>query len=574
MKKCDNGSMIKTHWWRNAVGYIVYPQSFQDSNGDGIGDIPGIISRLDYLRDLGVNLLWICPIFASPMDDNGYDVSDYYAINPAYGTMDDFKRLLSEAHQRGIRIAIDFVMNHTSDEHPWFRKALADPDSEERGFYYIRKGKVVDGKLLPPNNWKGFFATSVWERIPGTDEFYLHIFSKKMPDVNWENPKLREKYYEIARFYLDMGVDGFRLDALAHLGKDQSFSDSDFPVDENGLAFDTGRYSNRSDVFRYLREFKEKVLDDYDCVTIGEVGGDLSPEKALDYSSYDHGSIDMVFNFDTAWSNGAYGSIDKRDDEIVTDVVGLKKAFERWYRVCHDRADMLLYWDNHDHPRVLSQYGSLVHRNESAKALLTVLLFLYGTPFLYNGEEIGMSNVTYRSLEDFSNDCGNRNDIAEKRAQGYSDEQILKYLCRCSRTNARTPFQWNRGPNAGFTDGTPFIKVNENYLQGVNALDEMEDPWSIINFAQYAIWKRRDPEIEELMKGELVFLEIENPDVIAYVHESAKGKLFVIANMRDHDVSFPFYHSVEDCYLHNYGEALLRDHVFTLRPFECFLLKA
>ena len=239
MKKCDNGSMVKTHWWRNAVGYIVYPQSFQDSNGDGIGDIPGIISRLDYLRDLGVNLLWICPIFASPMDDNGYDVSDYYAINPAYGTMDDFKRLLSEAHQRGIRIAIDFVMNHTSDEHPWFRKALADPDSEERGFYYIRKGKVVDGKLLPPNNWKGFFATSVWERIPGTDEFYLHIFSRKMPDVNWENPKLREKYYEIARFYLDMGVDGFRLDALAHLGKDQSFSDSDFPVDENGLAFDT-----------------------------------------------------------------------------------------------------------------------------------------------------------------------------------------------------------------------------------------------------------------------------------------------------------------------------------------------
>ncbi|MDY5441729.1 MAG: alpha-glucosidase [Candidatus Enteromonas sp.] len=566
--------MRKTYWWRDCVGYILYPQTFQDSNGDGVGDLPGIISRLDYLHDLGVNLLWICPIFASPMDDNGYDVSDYYQVNPLYGTNDDLKRLLDEAHKRGIRICLDFVMNHTSDEHPWFQKAISDPASEERGYYYIRKGRYEGGKLLPPNNWKGFFATSAWERIGESDEFYLHIFSKKMPDVNWANPKLRERYYEIARYYLDLGVDGFRLDALAHLGKDQTFSDSCYPPDANGLVMDTSKFSNRDDVFVYLQEFKERVLDHYDCLTIGEVGGGCTPDMALRYASIDHGPIDMVFNFDNSWSNGAFGSIDKKDEEIVTDVVGLKRAFLRWYDRCHQYVDMPVYWDNHDHPRVLSQYGSLRYRNESAKALLTILLFMYGTPWIYNGEEIGMSNVTYDSLEDFCGDVGNVNDIAEKRKLGYSDEQILHYLCRCSRTNARTPFPWDNSEFAGFSTVPPRTKLNSNYKEGVNALDEMNDPWSIINYAQYAIWKRRDPAIQELMKGQLIFLEIENPDVFAFLHESPSGKLIVVANMRDHDVRFPFYYSVEDCYLHNYGEAILKDHVFTLRPFECFLFKA
>lgn len=425
-----------------------------------------------------------------------------------------------------------------------------------------------------PNNWKGFFSTSAWERVGDTDEFYLHIFSKKMPDVNWDNPELRERYYEIARFYLDMGVDGFRLDALAHLGKDLTFADSDLEPDQTGLVFDTSKFSNRDAVFAYLADFKKNVLDHYDCVTIGEVGGGCQPEQALRYASYDSGSIDMVFNFDTAWSNGSFGSIDKEDDEIVTDVIGLKNAFRRWYETCDGKCDMPLYWDNHDHPRALSQYGSLAYRDESAKALLTVLLFLYGTPFIYNGDEIGMSNVDFDCLEDFCGDCGNRNDIAEKRALGYSDERILHYLRRCSRTNARTPFQWNREAEAGFTTGKPFVKVNGNYREGVNALDEMNDPWSIINFAQYAIWKRRDPEIAKLMKGKVSFLSMNDPNVIAFSHDSEDGHLFVIANFRPYEVEFPFYHSVEDCYLHNYGEAILKDHVFTLRPFECFLLKA
>ncbi len=563
----------KTHWWRDAVGYIIYPESFQDSNNDGVGDLPGITSRLDYLKDLGVNLLWICPVFDSPMDDNGYDVRDYYKINPLFGTNEDLKTLLDEAHKRGIRICLDFVLNHTSDEHPWFQKALADPNSEERGFYHFRKGKWVDGKLLPPNNWKGFFATSAWERVGETDDFYLHIFSKKMPDVNWANPALRQRYYEIARHYLDLGVDGFRLDALAHLAKDMTFSDSTVPTDEFGRAYDPSKFSSRPELFDYLAEFKREVLDHYDCLTIGEVGGGVRPEEALRYVSFENGAINMLFNFDTAWCNGAYGSIDKRDDEIKTDIIGMKRSFESWYKSCAGKADLPIYWENHDHPRVLSQYGSTAYRGESAKALATLLLFMYGTPFIYYGDEIGMSNVTYSRIEDFYMDVGNRNDVEEKRALGYSDEQILHYLCRCSRVNARTPMQWNSSPYAGFSNVAPRVKVNDNYLEGVNALDEMNDPYSIINFVQYAIGKRKDPEIAALLKKPWKIVDMNHPDVFAYQHEGEDERLVVVANLRPYSTFFGFYHTIRDVVLHNYGDVIINDHVFTLRPFECFLLR-
>ena len=565
----------KERFWNNSVGYIIYPETYCDSNGDGIGDINGITSRLDYLRDLGVNLLWICPLFASPLDDNGYDVSDYYTINPRYGTNEDFQRLLKEAHARNIRIVIDFVLNHTSDEHPWFQKALADPNSEERSYYFFRKGRKEGDKILPPNNWKGFFSTSVWKQIGDSDDFYFHIFSEKMPDVNWDNPKLRERYYEIARHYLDMGVDGFRLDALAHLSKDTSFENSSLPADQNGLVFDMSRFSNRDQLFDYLREMKREVFSKYNCFTIGEVGGGITPERSLLLSDRDHGCIDMVFNFDTAWCNGAFGSIDKTDDEIRTDVLRLKHNLKQWYDTCHERADMPVYWCNHDHPRALSQYGSTQYRNESAKALLTTLLFLYGTPFIYYGDEIGMSNVTYARPEDFFRDVGNKNETAELRARGYSDEQITRYLNRVSRVNARTPMQWHAGHEAGFTSGANASNpVNSNYPQ-VNVQDQMNDPWSIVNFAQYAIWKRRDPIINDFIEnGSFSFLDMNHPDVVAYRHEGKDGEsLIVIASFRPYTTYFSFYWSPKDVLLHNYGDVLLENHVFTLRPFECFLLK-
>ena len=555
------------------IGYIIYPASFQDSNHDGIGDIPGIISRLDYLQDLGIDLLWICPLFQSPLDDNGYDVSSYYDINPVFGTNEDFRRLLEEAHRRNILVLVDFVLNHTSDEHPWFQKALSDPTSEERGYYFFRKGKrSEDGKLLPPNNWKGFFSTSTWENIEGTDDFYFHIFSKKMPDVDWENPKLRQQYYQIARHYLDMGVDGFRMDALAHLAKDRSFADSPLPTDPEGLVLDTSRYSNRPEVFAYLNEFRKEVFDHYDCLLVGEVGGDLTPEEALKYSSYEEGPIHMVFNFATVWCNGAYGSLDKKEEDIKTDVIEMKRRFLHWYQACDGKADMPLYWCNHDHPRVLSQYGSTKYRTEAGKALLTTLLFMYGTPFIYAGDEIGMSNVQYDKPEDFFSDRGNENETKVLRARGYSDEQIVKYLNRTSRINARTPMQWNRGPNAGFSDATPINKVNQNYLEGVNVEDEQREPYSLWGFYRYAIGMRKRRDIADLMKGRFEIIDMNHPDVFAYRHDGP-SQIVCIANFRPYNVYFGFYDNISDILIHNYGDILFRDHVFELRPYEVFLLK-
>lgn len=565
--------MEKKAWWRDSVGYIIYPESFLDSNGDGVGDLKGIIGKLDYLRDLGVNLLWICPLFASPMDDGGYDVSDYYSVNPRYGSNEDLTALIEGAHARGIKIVLDLTINHTSKEHPWFKKAIEDPSSEERGYYFIRKGKRVNGQLLPPNNWASFFATSAWERIPGTDEFYLHLFSSSMPDVDWSNPKLRERYYEIARFYLEKGVDGFRLDALAHIAKAPGLPDSPLPPDSTGYVPDISMYSNREEMHAYLAEFNERVFSHYDCLTIGEAGGCISPDEALRLVNRKNGPISMAFNFDCVWQNGAFGSIDKPDGEIVTDLVSLKRNFMRWYEVCHAHADMPLYWCDHDHPRVLSQYGSEKYRDESAKCLLTTLLFLYGTPFIFQGDEIGMSNADFPSVEDYFADPGEKNEVADLRKQGKSEQAILSYLRRTSRLNARTPFQWDRGPNAGFTTGTPILKVNSNYLQGVNALDEMNDPWSIINFFQYAILKRRDPAINESVNnGKLELIDPNHPDVFAYFHDGVE-KLMVVSNFRDYEVKFSFYWRIKDVLLHNYDSVLLQNHEFTLRPFESFLLR-
>lgn len=565
--------MEKKAWWRDSVGYIIYPESFLDSNGDGVGDLKGIIGKLDYLRDLGVNLLWICPIFASPMDDGGYDVSDYYSVNPRYGSNEDLTALIEGAHARGMKIVLDLTINHTSKEHPWFKKALEDPSSEERGYYFIRKGKRVNGQLLPPNNWASFFATSAWERIPGTDEFYLHLFSSSMPDVDWSNPKLRERYYEIARFYLKKGVDGFRLDALAHIAKAPGLPDSPLPPDSTGYVPDISMYSNREEMHAYLAEFNERVFSYYDCLTIGEAGGCISPDEALRLVNRKNGPISMAFNFDCVWQNGAFGSIDKPDGEIVTDLVSLKRNFMRWYEVCHAHADMPLYWCDHDHPRVLSQYGSEKYRDESAKCLLTTLLFLYGTPFIFQGDEIGMSNADFPTIEDYFADPGEKNEVADLRKQGKSEQAILSYLRRTSRLNGRTPFQWDRGPNAGFTTGTPILKVNSNYLQGVNALDEMNDPWSIINFFQYAILKRRDPAINDSVNnGKLELIDPNHPDVFAYFHDGVE-KLMVVSNFRDYEVKFSFYWRIKDVLLHNYDSVLLQNHEFTLRPFESFLLR-
>ena len=560
-------------WWRNSIGYIIYPAAYKDANGDGIGDLKGIIEKLDYLRELGIDLLWICPIFASPMKDNGYDVSDYLHVNPLFGTDEDLVTLLHEAHLRGIRVLLDFAMNHTSDQHEWFVKAKEDPSSEERSYYIIRKGRRDEkGNLLPPNNWGSFFSTSAWEKMPnGEDEFYLHVFAPSMPDTDWSNPKLRERYYQIARHYVDLGVDGFRMDAISHLAKNPTFEDSPLKAGKEGYVLDPSEFSNRPELLGYLKEFREKGVNE-NTLLVGEVGGCVQPEQARLFSERGRGPINLVFNFDTVWNNGAYGSIDKKDDEIKTDVVSLKNNFMRWYENAAT-CDLPLYWCNHDHPRVLSQYGSVKYRAESAKMLVTTLLFLYGTPFIYQGDEIGMSNVTYDKVEDFLNDEANVDALKSMRSEGRDEETILRFWRRTNRINARTPMQWDKASYAGFSKVAPKVKVNDNYKEGVNVQEQMEDPYSILNYFQYAISFRKNAIYNDIVNnGKLEIVDYNHPDVLAYLHRGS-STIMVISNFRPYQTYFTFNYEIGDIVLHNYDGVLLKDHVFTLRPFECYLLK-
>ncbi len=569
--------MTKRKWWKTAIGYEIYPQSFYDSNGDGWGDLKGIISKLDYLVELGVNLLWICPFFESPMDDNGYDVSHHYLVDPRFGTNEDLETLIEEAHARDIKIIIDFVLNHTSDEHPWFKRAISSPQAKEHDYYIFQKpsGLSPEGLALPPNNWRGFFSDSAWAYLPKNDEFYMKIFSRKMPDLNWENKELREQIYRIARYYLDLGIDGFRIDAIAHLARDLTFENSTLPVDPDGLVLDMDKFSNRDRLFDYLAEFKEEVLSHYpEALTIGEVGGGSSTAKALRYSGYEQGLINMVFNFDTCWENGAYDSYHLPDEMIRTNVVNMKRIFKRWYDDCYAHADMPLYWVNHDHPRVLSQYGSILYRNESAKMLITVLLFMYGTPFIYNGDEIGMSNIVDDDLTPFYTDVSTRNFIEYARQEGKDEAMILRFLKRTARVNARTPMQWNDEVNAGFSSGTPVVPVNSNYRE-VNVEANLQDGNSIFRYYQKAIRLRQEEAISSLIiDGPFAIIDIDHPDVFAYTHTLNKTKLLVIANFRDYQVEFhsSLLLTKEKILLHNYDDELFEGRKVTLRPFECYLI--
>lgn len=546
--------------WKEAIGYEIYPASFYDSNQDGLGDLQGIIQKLDYLEKLGVNLLWITPFFKSPMDDNGYDISDYMQVDPRFGTNEDLDELLKQAHLRGMFVLFDFVMNHTSDEHYWFTEAKKSKNNPYHDYYIWRD---------EPNNWSSFFSESAWTYVSEVDQYYLHIFSKKMPDLNWQNEKVRSSMYKIARYWLDRGVDGFRLDAIAHLAKDTSFCDSDQPVNEKGIAYDTDKFSNRSELFDYLAEFKEKVLNHYDVLTIGEVGGCASTMDALKYTEYGKGSLNMVFNFDTCWENGAYGSDEKEDDEIITQVVNMKKLFKKWYEAYDQKSWMPLYWLNHDHPRVVSQYGSIKYRKESAKMLCTTLLFMYGTPFIYNGEEIGMSNVDYTRIEDFK-DVSAQN-YYHSRKNTLSEEKILRFLRRTSRVNARTPMQWDDSQNAGFSKTNPYMKVNGNYHE-VNVKEQEKDEDSILNYYRKAISLRKNELKKEAVYGSFELIDEEHPDVFAYMKKKEKT-IAVISNFRDQLIDFSFPYQILTLYLHNYPDLCFIDHTLHLRPYECLLVE-
>lgn len=559
--------MIEKKWWMQAVGYQIYPRTFYDANQDGVGDLRGIITKLDYLNELGIDLIWIGPFYRSPMDDNGYDVSDFYDVDPMFGSLDDAKELIAKAHAKGIRIILDLVLNHTSDEHPWFIEARSSVDNPKRDYYIWQKGKEVDGKLLAPTNWGSFFEGSAWNYDAKTEEFYMKIFSNKMPDLNWANPELREEMFKVARWWLDLGVDGFRVDAIAHLARDLSFTDSDLPLNDHGVAPDWAKFSNREELFDYIHEFNEKVLSHYDCMSVGEVGGGAKIEAGVRYAGYDAHAFNMVFNFDHCWSKGGMDILND-DEKMLVNVVQLKENMAYWIKGMKDKGWLPHYWLNHDHPRVISQYGDPEHHHRLSGSMLgTVLLTLPGTPFIYNGEEIGMTNVDYERIDDFKDVWVKNN--APALLKKYPLELVLRHLRRTSRDNARTPMQWTDEVYAGFSSVEPIQKVNRN-TTWLNVKAQEEDEQSILNHYRKLIHLRKNPEyLETLVFGDFELLDPKNPDVYAFTRTSSQKKITVIANFRANTVQFE--HQAKSVCLSNYLDTQLT--ITELRPYEAIVFE-
>ena len=556
-------------WWKSAVGYQIYPKSFYDSNGDGVGDLKGIIQKLDYIQKLGINLIWIGPFYKSPMDDNGYDVSDFYDVDPLFGSLDDAKLLIKEAHQRGIHIILDLVLNHSSDEHPWFVESRSSLNNPKRDYYIWREGKKLeDGTHVPPTNWGSFFEGSAWNFDPISKQYYMKIFSNKMPDFNWASKALRQELYTMAKWWLDLGVDGFRVDAIAHLARDLSFTDSTLPLNKYGVAPDWAKFSNREALFDYIHEFNQEVLSHYDCMTVGEVGGGADVKAGLRYAGTDAKAFNMVFNFDTVWQNNIHEAKYLDDSELKTNVLGLKKTFNYWIQGMRNKGWLPHYWLNHDHPRVMSHYGDPIHHHQESGSLLgAVLLTLPGTPFIYNGEEIGMTNLDYTDINEFK-DVWVKNQYAEMIKHDPKDI-VLRDLRRRSRDNARTPMQWNASAHAGFTTGTPHQKCVQNYPQ-INVESQDKDPDSILNAYRTLINLRRHSEYSNtLVYGAFKLVQENHPDAFAYTRIDEHKKLLVIANFRSKEIAFkPRQHLTKLVYTNAHRTSL---DVKVLKPFEVII---
>ncbi|WP_462406235.1 glycoside hydrolase family 13 protein [Gracilibacillus sp. Marseille-QA3620] len=509
---------MEKQWWKDAVVYQIYPRSFMDSNGDGIGDIPGITAKLDYLTALGVEVVWLSPVYQSPNDDNGYDISDYRAIMDEFGTMEDWERMLDEMHKRGIRLVMDLVVNHSSDEHPWFVEARKSKDNPYRDYYVWRDGK--NGR--EPNNWESFFSGSVWEYNEPTGDYYLHLFSKKQPDLNWENEKVRSEVYELMKFWLDKGVDGFRMDVINMISKVPGLPDGNV---EPGSEYASGAqyYMNGPRVHEFLQEMNEQVLSRYDIMTVGETGG-VTPEHGVLYTNPERKELNMIFQFEHMdVDSGPLG----KWDVAPLDLVRLKKILAKWQTDLHGRGWNSLYWDNHDQPRVVSRFGDDgKYRVESAKMLATCLHFMQGTPYIYQGEEIGMTNVQFPSIEDYR-DIETINMYNERIAKGFDQVELMKGIHAKSRDNARTPMQWDETENAGFTDGTPWIGVNPNYHE-INAKQAMEDKNSIFYYYKELIAMRKRLPI--MVEGSFELIHEDSTSLFAYLRHYENETLLVLNN--------------------------------------------
>ncbi len=555
--------MMKKTWWKEAVVYQIYPRSFQDSNGDGIGDIRGIISRLDYLKLLGIDVIWLSPVYKSPNDDNGYDISDYRDIMTEFGTMEDFDCLLSEAHARGLKIIMDLVVNHTSDEHAWFMESRKSADNPYRD-YYIWRSPKEDGSA--PNNWGSCFGGSAWKYDETTDMYFLHLFSPKQPDLNWDNPTVRNEVFDMMNWWCEKGIDGFRMDVISLISKQPGLPDGE--AGDSGFG-DFGPYATHGPhVHEYLKEMNEKVLSRYDLMTVGETSG-VTVEEAKKYAGEDAGELNMVFQFEHVEGDGKYG---KWTDEKVS-LPYLKKTMSRWQTSLHGQAWNSLFWDNHDQPRAVSRFGDdrPAYRELSAKMLATCLHMMQGTPYIFQGEELGMTNYPFSSLDEFR-DIESLNAYRDWVTNGSLSHEIFwPCLLRKSRDNARTPVQWDSSANGGFTTGTPWIPVNPNYTE-INAEAEIADPNSVFHYYRRLLALRKQYEI--IVYGEYELLLPEDESIFAYTRTLGSEKLLVVCNFTEDSQAFtvPEEFAGAKYLIGNYDEAYRNDTI-TLRPYEAFVLK-
>ncbi|NFN85603.1 alpha-glucosidase [Clostridium sporogenes] len=552
--------MNKT-WWKEAVAYQIYPRSFKDSNNDGIGDINGIISKLDYLKDLGIDIIWVCPMYKSPNDDNGYDISDYKDIMDEFGTMEDFDNLLEKVHEKGMKLIIDLVINHTSDEHKWFIESKSSRDNPKRDFYIWQDGKNGE----EPNNWESIFKGSAWKYDKNTDQYFLHLFSKKQPDLNWKNENVRKELYSMINWWLDKGIDGFRVDAISHIKKEDGLKDMPNSTNlEYVPSFD--KHMNVDGIQKYLKELKENTFDKYDIITVGEANG-VNINQAPQWVGEKDGKFNMIFQFEhlDLWD------VEHKEQSTIKK---LKEILSKWQEGLEQIGWNALFIENHDIQRVVSTLGDdKNYWNESSKALSLMYFMQKGTPFIYQGQEIGMTNVKFEDIEDY-NDIKTINIYKEKIKKGMSNEEALEYVWKTSRDNSRTPMQWDVTENAGFSKEKPWLKVNPNYLN-INVNKQENDPNSILNFYKKMIKIKK--ENEALIYGKYDLILENHEQIYAYTRTLDYEKFIVIVNLTNKEAKYSYDKeklNYKGLTLSNY---LVEEHEditeLVLKPFEARLYK-
>ena len=550
---------MSKQWWKEIVAYQVYPRSFYDSNGDGIGDLPGLIEKLDYLKELGIDLIWVCPIFDSPNDDNGYDIRDYKAILDEFGTMEDCDRLIEEVHKRDMKIIFDLVVNHTSDEHEWFIESRSSKDNPYRDYYIWHEGDKEGNR---PNNWESIFSGSVWEYDEQTEEYYMHVFSKKQPDLNWENPAVRQDVYSLINWWLDKGIDGFRVDAISHIKKREGFPDMPNPLNKDVVPSYDG-HMNQPGIDKFLTELAAETFNNYDIMTVGEANG-VSIKDAEQWVGEESGYFDMIFQFE------ALGLWGERDGEVF-DLRDYKQVLTKWQEGLDGIGWNALYIENHDLIRAVSAMGDDgTLRKTSAKALGMMYFFMQGTPFIYQGQEIGMTNVQFEELTDYD-DIQSVNRARQMMKEGTPREEAMNYIYASSRDNVRTPMQWNAQPEAGFTTGTPWLGVNPNYAD-INVAESLKDPNSIYHFYKEMIALRRDNEA--LIYGSYELVLPLHKQVYAYKRQGESETYLIVVNVFNDSAEVdltPF--DLKELVLTNYEVPNSLEKDIQLRPYEARLYR-